>query len=110
MNEFKPHQAYLEELGERLRLYRIAMNVTQKELADRSGVSDKSIVRLEKGQSVSLENLIRILNALGLAQNLEMLVPDQRRRPSYYVDGDKNVRRRARKKKTVQRMKWGDEA
>lgn len=103
---------YIIELGEKIKQYRIALGMTQKDLEDKSGVSLRSIVRLEQGNSVQLESLIKILVALDLGKNLDLLVPDQRKRPSYYLENATKQRKRYRKKKVdgaVNSFKWGDE-
>lgn len=81
--------------------------MTQEELGENSGVSVRSISRLEQGSSVQMDNLIRILIALGLDSNIELLIPDQTSRPSYYLRENGNYRVRARKDDKKQEFKWG---
>ena len=40
--------------------------MSQQDLEDRSGVSKRSISRLEQGESVQADNLFKIIIALGL--------------------------------------------
>jgi len=47
-----------------LRQIRLDQNITQEQLAERSGLGRATISRLEKGQSVSLITLIQLLRAL----------------------------------------------
>ena len=68
-------KAVLKELGERLSRYRLNRNRTQESLAEETGVSLRTVKRIEKGQSTQLGNLIRLLRALDLLENLEALVP-----------------------------------
>lgn len=67
--------AVLAGLGERVARTRLQRNLTQAILAEEAGVSKRTLVRLEAGESTQLTNLIRILRALGLLGNLEALVP-----------------------------------
>ena len=53
----------MEELGSRLKEYRIRKNLQQKELALNAGVGLDTIVRLECGSSISTEKFIRIEGA-----------------------------------------------
>ena len=67
--------AALKELGRRIARYRLNRNLTQSALAEEAGVSQRTLVRIEHGQSTQAANLIRILRALGFLENLEALVP-----------------------------------
>ena len=100
---------YMDEIGRRIKIYRVSSGMTQEELGEKSGVSVRSISRLEQGASVQMDNLIRILIALGLDSNIELLIPDQTRRPSYFLKENGNYRVRARKDDKKQEFKWGDE-
>ena len=65
----------LAELGDRLARQRLNRNLTQDQLAREAGVSKRTVVRLENGQSSQVTNLVRILRALSLLGNLDVLVP-----------------------------------
>lgn len=71
----KSDPAILKSLGSRVREYRIRMEMTQAELAERSGVSMGTVVRIEQGRPVSTLLLVSILRTLGLLENLETLLP-----------------------------------
>lgn len=109
MKTEKDYPEYIKELGEKIRIYRIMDGLSQQDLEDKSGVSKRSISRLEQGESIQLDNLFKILLALGLGDNIELLVPDQTRRPSYYLEQVANEPKRVKKKKTKKEFKWGDE-
>jgi transcriptional regulator with XRE-family HTH domain len=66
----------LGELGERLVRARLERNMTQAELAAEAGVAKRTVERLEAGESSQLTNLIRVVRALGLADNFDVLVPE----------------------------------
>jgi transcriptional regulator with XRE-family HTH domain len=61
------------ELGSRLRQHRLAQNLTQEELAARAGVSRGTVRNLEVKGQASVESLLRIVSALGLAGGLSEL-------------------------------------
>ena len=106
----KSCQEYQTEIGERIKQYRINAGMTQQDLENKSGVSVRSISRLEQGSSVQLESLIKILSALRLDENINLLIPDQTRRPSYYLKDKAKPKQRVRKKESRQgSFKWGDE-
>jgi transcriptional regulator with XRE-family HTH domain len=68
-------EAIQQVLGERLAQQRISAALTQAQLAQRAGVSPRTVVRMEAGQGGDLRNLIRVLRALGLATGFNALVP-----------------------------------
>jgi hypothetical protein len=72
-------------------------------------VSGASLFFLEQGESVQVDNLFKILVSLGLGDNIELLVPDQTKRPSYYLEKAENKPKRVRKKTEKNDFKWGDE-
>ena len=73
-------------------------------------MSVRSISRLEQGASVQLESLIKILTALNLDANLDLLIPDQTKRPSFYLKDSRKPKQRVRKKeRSNDNFKWGDE-
>lgn len=66
------------QLGERFRQYRIALGLSQKQVALQSGVSVMTIVRFERGQgyAIRLDNLIALLRAVQRLEDLQELVPE----------------------------------
>ena len=109
MNFQKDYKEYIRDLGQKIKTYRIMNEMSQQELEDKSGVSKRSISRLEQGESVQVDNLFKIIIALGLGDNIELLVPDQTRRPSYYLKKTENRPKRVRKKTEKSDFNWGDE-
>ena len=98
---------YQELIGERIKQYRVRAGVSQKDLEVASGVSARSISRLEQGASIQLESLIKILSALNLEGNIDLLIPDQTKRPSYYLNDKNKPKQRVRKKEgSASAFKW----
>jgi transcriptional regulator with XRE-family HTH domain len=64
-------KAIVNHLCLQLRRLRLDQNMTQEQLADRSGLGRATISRIEKGQSVSLLTLIQILRALNRLELLD---------------------------------------
>lgn len=111
MNVKKSYQEYIKELGQKIKTYRIMKEMSQQDLADKTGVSKRSISRLEQGESVQADNLFKILLALDLGDNIELLVPDQTKRPSYYLEKPDHKPKRVRKKTEKNNdFKWGGRA
>ena len=104
------NQDYIKSIGERLKQYRVNARMTQQDLENKSGVSVRSISRLEQGASVQLDSLITILRALNLETNIDLLIPDQTKRPSYYLKEHEKTKQRVRKSTpNRESFKWGDE-
>ncbi len=63
----------LTELGWRLRGQRLAWPLTQQELATRAGVALSAVKKLESGKNATLRTLIKVVQALSLAEELSEL-------------------------------------
>ena len=107
--------AVLSMLGDRLCHYRLRQNLTQAQLAQESGVSKRTIERLEAGESVQLANWLRVLRVIGRLDVLDAVLPPPLPSPIEQVRLQGKVRKRAstpRKEKHVAESKkpwsWGD--
>ena len=110
MKTMKSYQEYIVELGKKIKTYRIMKELSQEALSYKTGISKRSISRLEQGESIQMDNLFKILIALDLGDNIDLLVPDQTRRPSYYLEYSDSGPQRVRKKRVKTTFKWGDES
>ena len=61
-----PVKRALRALGQHISTQRKLMGLTQAMVAERSGVSQPLIVRLEKGEGATLEKTLRVLRVLGM--------------------------------------------
>lgn len=104
-------QAILSQLAERVKKYRIDMNLSQAEFSQKAGISLRSISNFENGSDVKFSNFIKILKALEIADNLEILVPDVTKRPSSFLADKKQKQRikKSNKNKESNTFCWGDE-
>ncbi len=107
-------QAALVELGERLARQRLQRNLTQEQLAREAGVSKRTLIRLEKGESSQVTNLIRVVRALGLLANLDAFVPPPLPSPIEQLRSRRKERRRAspgvKKSEPSTKWTWGDDS
>ncbi len=95
-------------LGERVKQVRIARDLTQQQCAYEAGISLRTQVRLEKGESDSLAVLIQVLQALGLGASLLQLIPEQAGSPLASIKGQgrsEKPRQRVRPKSASQKGK-----
>lgn len=108
-------RAVLAALGERIAQHRLVRNCTQAAIAKEAGVSKRTLVRLEGGESTQLTNLVRVLRALGLLENLDALVPAPASSPLDVLRSMKKQRKRATGRSSPpatrppQPWTWGDE-
>lgn len=112
MNKITSTTFIIAEISARIKRYRIDYPMTQQELAEKTNISLRSISRFESGEDIQFSNLIKILYALDLGQNIELLVPDNRERPSYHLTEEKVRQRASRNRKKPENegnWKWGDE-
>ncbi len=106
-------EAILAELGSRLAQRRLELQLTQEMLAEKAGVSKRTVERLEAGATTQLSTVIRILRVLELLDRLESLVPEAGPRPMDLLRLKGKARKRAggRKKPPDEApWTWGDEA
>lgn len=69
--------AALAELGRRLARIRLDQNITQAELAERSGVSKRTVERLESGAvGTQLSGFLRVCRALQLLERLDAWIAE----------------------------------
>ncbi len=105
------NQMIMKELGQRIQETRIAMHLTQAQMAEQSGVALRTVARIEKGESVNFENVLNILRVLGVLGNLNQLVQEQVLAPTEMIDVGKKRRRVSGKQRKEEKKAWvwGDE-
>ncbi|MCJ7734011.1 MAG: helix-turn-helix domain-containing protein [Anaerolineales bacterium] len=95
------------DLCKKLEQIRLTRNITQSRLADQSGVSLRTIRNIEQGKGVSLDTFIRVLIALRVHQNLQVLLPDPSIRPIDRVNlGGKERKRASSEKSDPENTPW----
>ena len=93
----------LTELGESLKRKRINSHLTQKDLAEKTGVSLYTVTGMEKGRNVSLDTFISVLRQLGHLELLHHLfLKPEPIAPDVLLKLEKKKKRRVRKSKTKQ--------
>ena len=91
--------AILEKLGARMKACRISGGLKQQELAGESGVGVSTIAKIESGQSVAFSLLVSVMRTLGLLENLDLLVPEQKPSPMELLKTQGKKVKRVRTKK-----------
>ena len=90
-----------DRIGVKIKTVRLKQNMSQAELADKSGVSISTIKRMEDGEVMNFESLIRVLRTLGKLDIFIPLVEEEQLSPNEYYElanqANKPTRKRASK-------------
>lgn len=85
------------ELGARVRRERLRQNLTQRTLAERSGVARLTVTRMEANGSATLTNFLSVLIALRRAGDLEgFLRAPEAETIDQFIGGSRPTRQRGR--------------
>ena len=79
---------------------RLAHNITQKELADKSGVPLSTLKKFEQSGEISLTSILAIAEALGALEEFEELFPIPPATSLDQLGTDSNKRQRAGRRKS----------
>ncbi len=71
---FLTPQETAEKIAQRVQAKRLSLNLSQKSLSERSGVSFGVIKKFERTGKISLESLLRIALALGVLEEFSELI------------------------------------
>lgn len=96
-------KAIVNEIGERLKTARINKNMSQGILAEKSGISLRTLQNIESGNTSSkISNIIAIMRTLEILDQLDNFIPTQLVSPIALAEMKGKQRQRASKqKKTV---------
>ena len=87
-------EAVLHEIGDRLARRRIDEALTQAQLAEKAGISKRTVERIEAGHSTDFVMLLRVLRVLKLLEALDQLVPDLPQSPLVVLKSRGRARKR----------------
>lgn len=110
ISQYDSERAVLKEFGNRIKQYRISLNITQHQLAEKCGLSMSTIMRIENGDDTKWTAIIKILSEFNLLENLNILIPEPQ--PDYKtLFEERPARKRARpdKQSSDNVWIWGDE-
>jgi transcriptional regulator with XRE-family HTH domain len=116
LEELMTDDAVLAELGQRLARNRLERNWTQAEMAAEAGLGQATVQRAERGQSIQMTSMVKLLRTLGLLGALDAAVPESIVLPIAQLEREqRHLRRRASGLRRVagdageQSWTWGDE-
>ncbi|GAB1484872.1 helix-turn-helix domain-containing protein [Treponema sp.] len=81
MQKIHSIDSLMKELGNRLTQVRIVQSKTQSQVAEQAGIGKRTLERLEAGQSIQLDNFLRVLQELKLLDALDASIPEISPRP-----------------------------
>ena len=105
--------AVFAELGGRLARIRVERNLTQAQLAEQSGVSKRTVERLESGAvATQLSGFIRVCRVLDLLDRFDTLISEPMPSPVAQLKLRGKQRQRASKAKrpAAKKWQWGNES
>lgn len=90
----------IRNLGMRFRDYRLHLRMTRKEISEAAAIGMTTLYKFESGNmtDISFSTLLRLLRAIGLGENWNVLLPELPESPYMYVDKEKK-KQRVRKNK-----------
>lgn len=91
----------LDILAKRVKEYRLAARMSQRELAQKSGVSYTTICHFEQGKNpnLTLNNFISLLRTVGMEVRVAELLPELPVPPMALREINKLIPKRVRRKK-----------
>ena len=87
--------AIAKELGKSIKQMRLNRNMSQEELAEKSGVNRITISRMETGQAINLLTMIQLLRALDRLDLLNNLIIEPEISPIMVMEEQSKYRKKA---------------
>lgn len=87
----------IKKIGDKIKEYRLEMDMAQKDLAKKAGLSLATVQKIERGGGGTIANLVRVLRVTGRLQALEPFMEERRITPLEYsrMMGKTHTRKRA---------------
>lgn len=100
--EYTTTREILETVARRVKEYRLSARMSQRELAQKSGVSYTTVSHFEQGKNLhlSLNNFVAILRCFGMEQRMLELLPELPVPPMALREINKLIPKRVRRSKT----------
>ena len=107
-NNYSRPDEIKSELSSRFKTLRLSLNYSQAYVSTKSGVSLRTIKSFEKDGSISVDNLIKILRVLNVADNFNYLIPETGLN-TVDLHNLGHQKKRVSRKAKAEKKKWGDE-
>jgi transcriptional regulator with XRE-family HTH domain len=120
LEDLMTDSAVLAELGRRLAQHRLARNWTQAEMAAEAGLGQATVQRAERGESVQMTSMVKLLRTLGLLGSFDAAVPESITLPIAQLEREQRKQRKTRRRASGGRgptvepgstpWTWGDQS
>lgn len=96
---YQTNQDMLNLLAQRLKEYRLAARLSQKEMAEKAGISKATISHFEQGSNLNmtLNNFISLLRVFGMEKRIEEILPELPMSPKALKQINKLIPKRVRR-------------
>lgn len=97
--DYVSNQDIIRLLAKRIREYRLAARISQKEMAEKSGVGLATICHFEQGvmQNMTLNNFISLMRVVGMEERMTGLLPELPMPPVVLKEINKHIPKRVRR-------------
>ncbi|MBQ2262918.1 MAG: helix-turn-helix domain-containing protein [Loktanella sp.] len=85
----RSRQQRMAKLGTAFEALRLSRNIRQEDLAEQAGIARSTLARLEKKGAATLDTTLRVLQALGLEERLDLLLPEIKESPLDLKSGER---------------------
>ena len=94
-------ESILQRIGAAVREHRLRKNITQKMLAERSGISLTAVKHLERGVGATLGSFVQACRTLGIDGWIAEIEPHDELSPIAYADALKQAAQKKRRRAHV---------
>ena len=94
-------EAILQRIGVAIREHRLRKNITQRMLAERSGISLTAVKHLERGIGATLGSFVQACRTLGIDGWIAEIEPHDELSPIAYADALKKAAQKKRRRAHV---------
>lgn len=96
LDQMPSDDAIVAEMGRRVVVHRVARSLTQDELAGKAGIGRSTVQRIERGNSIQLTSLVKILRVFERLDGLDAVLPADLRSPIAEFQRERDRARRQR--------------
>ena len=98
----------IKDISNKIKKKRISLNISQEYVSKKTGLSMHTISNIESGKSFTIESLIKVMQVLGIVENLKGLIDDPVLGPDeIHMPYEKQRVKNSKKKEENSTWEWG---